>query len=97
MRQFTLRVEESGEGFVCITSPEIKSLFVADETLAGALAGLPGCLRIERCAAEGDPPRRSRDHRPAVSGTALPEQHVIGDTTARLVFGPGCSAPRPHS
>lgn len=27
----------------------------ADEALAGALAALPGCLRIERCAAEGDP------------------------------------------
>ncbi|SEP05880.1 hypothetical protein SAMN04487843_106141 [Methylobacterium sp. ap11] len=45
MRQFTLRVEESGEGFVCITSPEIKSLFVADETLADALEAVPSVVR----------------------------------------------------
>lgn len=29
---------------------------IADEALAGALVALPGCVRIERCTAEGDPP-----------------------------------------
>jgi hypothetical protein len=37
MRVFTLRVEEGRNGLVCITSPEIKGLFVAEQTLADAL------------------------------------------------------------
>ncbi|WP_298960242.1 hypothetical protein [uncultured Methylobacterium sp.] len=45
MRQFTLRIEETGNGLVCITSPEIKSLFVADETLDGALEAVPSLVK----------------------------------------------------
>ncbi len=37
MRVFTLRVEEGRNGLICVTSPEIKSLFVAEQTLADAL------------------------------------------------------------
>ena len=37
MRVFTLRVEEGRNGLVCITSPEIKGLFVSEQTLADAL------------------------------------------------------------
>ncbi|GJD52044.1 hypothetical protein OPKNFCMD_4806 [Methylobacterium crusticola] len=45
MKPFTLRVEQSGNGLVCITSPELKSLFVADETLDGALEAVPSLVR----------------------------------------------------
>ncbi|MGY2048471.1 hypothetical protein [Methylobacterium sp. JK268] len=45
MKHFTLRVEQSGSGLVCITSPEIKSLFVADETLDGALQAVPSLVK----------------------------------------------------
>ncbi|WP_407525526.1 hypothetical protein [Methylobacterium oryzisoli] len=45
MQSFTLRIEQTGSGLVCITSPEIKSLFVADETLDGALQAVPGLVK----------------------------------------------------
>ncbi|ACA20626.1 hypothetical protein M446_6362 [Methylobacterium sp. 4-46] len=45
MQHFTLRIEQSGSGLVCITSPEIKSLFVADETLDGALQAVPSLVK----------------------------------------------------
>ncbi|ACL61870.1 hypothetical protein [Methylobacterium nodulans] len=44
MQPFTLRIEQTGTGLVCITSPEIKSLFVADETLDGALQAVPSLI-----------------------------------------------------
>ncbi|MFE1602467.1 hypothetical protein [Methylobacterium sp. ID0610] len=45
MQHFTLRIEQTGSGLVCITSPEIKSLFVADETLDGALQAVPSLVK----------------------------------------------------